>query len=105
MAYWLALTYPWGYRIYTCVIQSDLSVTVQNQAQCNALKEPYCPLTTQLNTGSWFITLIDFSSGGYIIMVCLCSSEVFKFWTKVYNMMYNKPFAEGLYQVRVSDGI
>jgi len=26
--------------------------------------------------------------------------EVLKFWTQVHKIMYNKPFVEGLYQVR-----
>jgi len=100
VGYWLVWVYLWGYRIYTHVISSDLTAAIKNQAQCNANAEPNCPLTTQLNAGSWFILLIDISCDGSILMAFLCSTEVLKFWTQVHKIMYNKPFVEGLYQVR-----
>jgi len=102
-AYWIVVVYPWLWNTYITIIQNDLQEATHAQTMCNAINGNHpseCPLTTEVNTGSWILINLDLGCQCMVVSVCLCSSEILKFWWEVHRIMYNKPFLQGLYEVR-----
>ncbi|ELR18066.1 Frizzled/Smoothened family membrane region protein [Acanthamoeba castellanii str. Neff] len=100
VAYWLILTYPWAFRIYTRVIEDDIADAVEAQIRCSVATGQECGLDTRINIGSWYLMLIDLSCHGFVLFGCLCSTETIRFWVQIHKIMYTKPFRDAIAEVK-----
>jgi len=101
LVYWMVLLYPWGFRIYSRVIQDDLAAAFEQQILCSASTGTECELPTRLNIGSWYLVQIAFGAGGYAMFICCCSSEVIRLWWTFNKLLYTRPLRDALEEIKV----
>ncbi|ELR23350.1 uncharacterized protein ACA1_069340 [Acanthamoeba castellanii str. Neff] len=100
LVYWMVLIYPWGFRIYSRVIEDDIADAFEKQIRCSAATGTQCELEERLNIGAWYLVQIAFGAGGFAMFMCCCSSEVLRLWWNINKIIFTHSFRDSLVEIR-----